>query len=81
LAAQLRKISDFVAGAGTLIADFCDIQSAEIRAELQRAVKFAKRENATIVNAPIDHFSRRVSFIANVVVQGISLVCAKCLML
>lgn len=29
LAAQRRKISDYVAGAGTLIAEFCDVQSGK----------------------------------------------------
>ena len=55
LAAQHRKISDFVAGAGTLIAEFCDIQSGrdDSRAELQRAIQLAKRENAKIVIAPV----------------------------
>lgn len=79
LAAQRRKISDFVAGAGTLIAEFCDVQSGkdDSRQELQRAVQLAKRENAKIVIARLDRFSRRVSFIANILEQGIGLVCAE----
>ena len=79
LAAQHRKISDFVAGAGTLIAEFCDIQSGkdDSRSELQRAIQLAKRENAKIVIARLDRFSRRVSFIANILEQGIGLVCAE----
>jgi DNA invertase Pin-like site-specific DNA recombinase len=53
LAAQHRKISDFVASAGTLIAEFCDVQSGrdDSRVELQRAIQLAKRENARIVIA------------------------------
>jgi DNA invertase Pin-like site-specific DNA recombinase len=37
LAAQQRKVSEFVTGAGTLIAEFCDIQSGrdDSRVELQ----------------------------------------------
>ena len=79
LAAQRRKISDFIAGAGTLIAEFCDIQSGRnnSRVELQRAIHLAKRENAKIVIARLDRFSRRVSFIANILEQGIGLVCAE----
>jgi len=79
LAAQHRKISDFVASAGTLIAEFCDIQSGRVdsRAELQKAIQLAKRENAKIVIARLDRFSRRVSFIANILEQGIGLVCAE----
>src|SRR5689334_18292072 len=78
LAAQQRKISDFVAGAGALIAEFCDVQSGrdDSRAELQRAIQLAKRENAKIVIARLDRFSRRVSFIA-ILEQGIGLVCAE----
>ena len=79
LAAQQRKIADFTAGAGTLIAQFCDIQSGrdDSRAELQKAIQLAKRENAKIVIARLDRFSRRVSFIANILEQGIGLVCAE----
>lgn len=79
LAAQRRKIAEFVASAGTLIAEFCDVQSGrdDARAELQRAIQLAKRENAKIVIARLDRFSRRVSFIANILEQGIGLVCAE----
>lgn len=79
LAAQHRKISDFVASAGILIAEFCDVQSGkdDSRAELQKAIQLAKRENAKIVIARLDRFSRRVSFIASVLEQGIGLVCAE----
>lgn len=79
LAAQHRKISDFVTGAGTLIAEFCDVQSGrdDSRVELQRAIQLAKRENAKIIIARLDRFSRRVSFIAQVMEQGIGLVCAE----
>ncbi|MBR1248952.1 recombinase family protein [Bradyrhizobium sp. AUGA SZCCT0169] len=79
LAAQHRKISDFVAGSGTLIAEFCDVQSGkdDSRVELQRAIQLAKSESAKIVIARLDRFSRRVSFIANILEQGIGLVCAE----
>lgn len=79
LAAQHRKISDFVAGAGRLIAEFCDIESGrnDARVELKRAIQVAKRENAKIVIARLDRFSRRVSFIASILEQGIGLVCAE----
>jgi DNA invertase Pin-like site-specific DNA recombinase len=78
--AQHRKISDFVAGAGTLIAEFCDIQSGrdDSRAELQRAIQLAKRENAKIVIARLDRFSRRVSFVANILEQGIGWSVPRC---
>src|ERR1700754_1165571 len=79
LAAQHRKISEFVTGAGTLIAEFCDVQSGkdDSRVELQRAIQLARREEAKIVIARLDRFSRRVSFIASILEQGIGLVCAE----
>ncbi|MBW7964139.1 recombinase family protein [Bradyrhizobium sp. BR 10261] len=79
LAAQHRKISDFVSRAGTLIGEFCDVQSGkdDSRVELQRAIQLARRENAKIVIARLDRFSRRVSFIASILDQGIGLVCAE----
>ncbi|PWE81488.1 DNA invertase [Bradyrhizobium sp. SUTN9-2] len=79
LAAQKRRISDFVAGPGMLIAEFCDVQSGrdDSRVQLQLAIQLAKRENAKIVIARLDRFSRRVSFIANILEQGIGLVCAE----
>lgn len=79
LAAQQREITNFVAGTGTLIAEFCDIESGrdDSRVELQRAIQLAKRENAKIVIARLDRFSRRVSFIAGILDQGIGLVCAE----
>jgi hypothetical protein len=79
LAAQHHKIAGYVAGAGTLIAEFCDIQSGkdDSRMELQKAIQLAKRQNAKIVIARIDRFSGRVSFIASILDQGIALVCAE----
>lgn len=79
LAAQQRKITDFVANAGILIAEFCDVQSGrdDSRGELQKAVQLARRENAKIVIARLDRFSRRVSFIAQIMEQGIGLICAE----
>jgi DNA invertase Pin-like site-specific DNA recombinase len=79
LAAQRRGISEYIATNGALIAEFCDIQSGrdDSRIELQRAIQLAKRENAKIVIARLDRFSRRVSFIASILEQGIGLVCAE----
>ncbi|MGY4465890.1 DNA invertase Pin-like site-specific DNA recombinase [Bradyrhizobium sp. LB9.1b] len=44
---------------------------------LQRAIQLAKRENAKIVIARLDRVSRRASFIASILEQGIGLVCAE----
>jgi DNA invertase Pin-like site-specific DNA recombinase len=79
LAAQRRKIDDFLGPADELLGEFCDIQSGrdDSRAELQRAIQLARRENAKIIIARLDRFSRRVSFIASLLEQGIGLICAE----
>jgi DNA invertase Pin-like site-specific DNA recombinase len=79
LAAQNRKIDEFLAANDELVGEFCDVQSGrdDFRLELQRAIQLAKRENAKILIARLDRFSRRVSFIANILEQGIGLVCAE----
>jgi DNA invertase Pin-like site-specific DNA recombinase len=79
LAAQKRKIDEFLASHGNLLGEFCDIQSGrdDSRSELQKALTLAKREGAKIIIARLDRFSRRVSFIANILEQGIGLCCAE----
>jgi len=79
LAAQQTKVSEFITSAGSLIAEFCDVQSGrnDNRAELAKALTLAKRESARLVIARLDRFSRRVSFIAQIMEQGIGLVCAE----
>jgi DNA invertase Pin-like site-specific DNA recombinase len=79
LAAQRTKIATNVVGSGSIIAEFCDVQSGrdDDRTELQKALALAKRENAKLIIARLDRFSRRVSFIAQIMEQGIGLVCAE----
>lgn len=79
LAAQQRKVSEFVNAAGSLLAEFCDVQSGrdDNRVELIKALALAKREDAKLVIARLDRFSRRVSFIAQIMEQGIGLICAE----
>lgn len=79
LAAQRTKVADHAANIGRIVAEFCDVQSGrdDDRTELQKALLLAKRENAKLIIARLDRFSRRVSFIAQVMEQGIGLVCAE----
>ena len=79
LAAQKRKIDEFLSTTDALIGEFCDIQSGrdDSRFELQRALSLAKLHGAKIIIARLDRFSRRVSFIANILEQGIGLCCAE----
>ena len=75
----MRKIAAFLSTTDILIAEFCDVQSGrdDNRGELLKALHLAKREGAKIVIARLDRFSGRVSFIANILEQGIGLVCAE----
>lgn len=68
LAAQQRTIADFLTPFDALLGEFLDVRSGkdDSRAELQRAIRLAKRENAKLIIARLDRFSRRVSFIAQV---------------
>lgn len=79
LAAQKRKVAEFVGELDQLIGEFCDVQSGrdDNRQELHRALALAKRKQAKLIIARLDRFSRRVSFIAQIMEQGIGLVCAE----
>ncbi|MGM4965748.1 recombinase family protein [Tardiphaga sp. 1201_B9_N1_1] len=79
LAAQQTKVAAYAASSGSVIAEFFDIQSGrdDDRTELLKALNMAKREKAKLVIARLDRFSRRVSFIAQIMEQGIGLVCAE----
>jgi DNA invertase Pin-like site-specific DNA recombinase len=79
LAAQKRKIDEFLSTTDYLVGEFCDIQSGrdDSRSELQKALSLAKFHDAKIIIARLDRFSRRVSFIANILEQGIGLCCAE----
>lgn len=79
LAAQRAKVESHAADIGQIIAEFCDVQSGrdDDRTELHKALTLAKRDNAKLIIARLDRFSRRVSFIAQIMEQGIGLVCAE----
>ncbi len=79
LAAQRDKIAGFLSTTDILIGEFCDVQSGrdDNRRELLKALQLARRESAKLIIARLDRFSRRVSFIANIMEQGIRLCCAE----
>lgn len=72
-------MAEFLSASDELIAEFCETRSGrdDGRAELQKALAESKREDAALIIARLDRFSRRVSFIANVLEQGVRLVCAE----
>lgn len=79
LAAQRKLITDFLSESDFLIAEFCDVQSGrdDDRIELRQAIALATGKSAKLIIARLDRFSRRVSFIAQIMEQGIGLVCAE----
>lgn len=79
LAAQKARINAFLSPNDRVLAEFVDVQSGrkDDRIELNRALSVAKANRATLVIAKLDRFSRRVSFIARIMDEGISLCCAE----
>lgn len=79
LAAQRSKIDTFLAAGDQVIAEFVEVQSgkADNREELWNAIAHAKKHGAKILIAKLDRFSRKVSFIAGIMEQGIGLAVAE----
>jgi DNA invertase Pin-like site-specific DNA recombinase len=79
LAAQRSKLEGFVSASDHILQEFVDVQSGrkDARTELNKALAFAKAKKATLLIARLDRFSRRVSFIARIMDEGISLCCAE----
>lgn len=79
LAAQQTKIETFLAADDEVIAEFVEVQSgkSDTREQLWKAIAHAKKHDAKILIAKLDRFSRKVSFIAGIMEQGIGLVVAE----
>jgi DNA invertase Pin-like site-specific DNA recombinase len=79
LAAQKSKIGTFLSANDRISQEFVDVQSGrkDNRTELNKALAFAKAKKATLLIARLDRFSRRVSFIARIMDEGISFCCAE----
>ncbi|MFN7323570.1 MAG: recombinase family protein, partial [Sphingomonadales bacterium] len=62
-----------------VIAEYVEIQSGknDERVELWKAINHAKRNDGKLLIAKLDRFSRKVSFIASIMEQGIGLVVAE----
>lgn len=62
-----------------ILQEFVDVQSGrkDDRSGLNKALAFAKAKKATLLIARLDRFSRRVSFIARIMDEGIPLCCAE----
>lgn len=79
LAAQHSLIERFLTDGDEVIAEFVEVQSgkSDERVELWKAINHAKRNDAKLLIAKLDRFSRKVSFIASIMEQGIGLVVAE----
>lgn len=79
LAAQRARLEAFLSSDDRILQDFVDIQSGrkDDRSGLNKALAFAKAKKATLLIARLDRFSRKVSFIARIMDEGISLCCAE----
>jgi len=79
LAAQRDLIDRFIKTNGELVSEFVEIESGRNnnRDILWKAINHAKKIKARLVIAKLDRFSRRVSFISQLMEQGIGLTVAE----
>ena len=79
LAAQREIVGRFIGEDRVIIEEYEEIESGkkDKREILWRAISHAKREKAKLLIARLDRFSRRVSFIANLMAEGIGLTVAE----
>lgn len=79
LEAQKETVRAFMEKEGQLIGEYVEVQSGrkDNREELWKAIRYAKEHKAKIIIARLDRFSRKVSFIAGIMDQGVSLVVAE----
>jgi DNA invertase Pin-like site-specific DNA recombinase len=79
LAAQHSLVERFLSDGDEVIGEYVEVQSGknDERVELWKAINHAKRNDAKLLIAKLDRFSRKVSFIASIMEQGIGLVVAE----
>ena len=79
LAAQRTTIDRFLTADDMVVAEFMEVQSGkkDERQELWKALACAKKHDAKLLIAKLDRFSRRVSFIAGIMEEGIGLAVAE----
>lgn len=78
LAAQKARIADFIGPDDEVVAEYVEVQSgkSDDRTELWKAIIIAKKHSAKVLIAKLDRFSRKVSFIAGIMEQGVGLAVA-----
>jgi DNA invertase Pin-like site-specific DNA recombinase len=73
---QRQAVAGFVAGRGTTIAEFTEIESGRKteRPQLAQALTMCRQQRATLVIARLDRLARNVAFIANLMESGVDFV-------
>ena len=76
LDAQRSMVDRFILPTDTITAEFTEIESGknDKRPELWKAITLVKKTKAKLLIPKLDRFSRKVSFIAGIIDQGIELV-------
>ena len=76
LDAQRSMVERFLTSTDTIIAEFTEIESCknDKRSELWKAITLVKKTKAKLLIPKLDRFSRKVSFIAGIIDQGVELV-------
>ena len=78
LEAQRRAVLNYVAGKGTIAAEYVEIESGvkNDRPQLACAMAEAKRIGAVLLIAKLDRLARNVAFIANLLEAGVEIAAA-----
>lgn len=77
LDAQRQAVADFVAGRGTTIAEFTEVESTRNRRpQLQAALERCRLKKATLLIARLDRLARNVAFISNLMESRVDFVAA-----
>ena len=77
LEAQRKAVESYVAGKGNIAREYTEVESGRKsdRAELQKALKDAKRNGCTLIIAKLDRLSRNAAFLNQILDSGVE-VCA-----
>lgn len=78
LGAQKAQVEKFIGPDDQIVDQYVEVCSGKLdsRTELWKAIAAAKRHDAKVLIAKLDRFSRKVSFIAGIMEQGVGLVVA-----
>jgi DNA invertase Pin-like site-specific DNA recombinase len=77
LDAQRQAVAGFVAGRGTTIAEFTEVESTRNRRpKLQAALELCRVKKATLLIARLDRLARNVAFISNLMESCVDFVAA-----